>query len=105
MPALLTPPRISPTATSAERQEAARQTYRQSVADGHPLTGVELAGEEELAWLLPITVDGLIAAADPELVDPATLRRVVCAWPPIAFALSFELWLQLIRPDQPEAAR
>jgi hypothetical protein len=102
----------------------------------------QLAGEDLLAWLLPISVDGLIAAAsmsmlvrrragepagtlawsalllglsaslaanivaaDPDLVDPATLRRVVGAWPPIALGLSFELWLQLFRPDEPEAAR
>lgn len=51
-----------------------------------------------LAWpglLLGVaaTVAGNIASA-----EPAALARVVAAWPPIAFALSYELLLSLIRP-------
>lgn len=39
---LLPPPSVNHHATAGDRQEAARQAYRQSVADGKPLTGVEL---------------------------------------------------------------
>ncbi len=90
------------------------------------------AGEGWLAWLLPVSVDGLVVAgsttmvvrrrkghgggwlawvavglgigaslaanvvaADPSLVDPEVVRRVIAGWPPVALAISAELALQL----------
>ncbi len=51
-----------------------------------------------LAWCgllvgVAATVAGNIASA-----EPTALARVVAAWPPVAFALSYELLLSLIRP-------
>lgn len=97
-----------------------------------------LAGEGWRAYVLPISVDGLVVAAsmtmltrrraghragalawaalllglagslaanvlaaDPGLIDPALIRRIVAAWPPIALALTWELFLQqLHQPHQ-----
>lgn len=100
-----------------------------------------LAGEGLLAYLFPVSVDGLmvaasmsmlvrrragepagklawcalllglaaslaanVIAADPSLVDPMLVRRVVAAWPPLALGLSFELLLQQLRAAENRAA-
>jgi len=58
-----------------------------------------------LAWAgllvgVAATVAGNIASA-----DPTALARIVAAWPPVAFALSYELLLALLRPAaEPEPA-
>jgi len=54
-----------------------------------------------LAWCgllvgVAATVAGNIASA-----EATTLARLVAAWPPVAFALSYELLLSLVRPDAP----
>ncbi len=93
-----------------------------------------LAGEGWRAWLLPVSVDGLVvagsmtmlvrrrageragalawaalllglgvsmagnvAAADPSVIDPELLSRLVAGWPPLALALSYELLMQQIK--------
>jgi hypothetical protein len=94
----------------------------------------EIAGESWRAYLLPLSVDGLIVAAsmsmlisrragepagalawcalllgltaslaanvvaaDPDLIDPVLVSRVVAAWPPLALGISFELSLRQLR--------
>lgn len=37
-----------------------------------------------------------VVAADPTLADPALIRRLVAAWPPLALGISFELTVQLL---------
>ncbi len=54
-----------------------------------------------LAWTgllvgIAATVAGNVASAEPTLA-----ARLVAAWPPVAFALSYELLLALIRPAPP----
>lgn len=108
----------------------------------HQRVLAELAGEGWRAYLLPLSVDGLIVAAsmsmlvrrragqpagalawcalllglaaslaanvvaaDPELLDPVLVSRVVAAWPPIALGLSFELSIGQLRPANPRAPR
>jgi len=44
------------------------------------------------------TIAGNVASA-----EPSTLARLVAAWPPIAFALSYEYLLTLLRPADPRA--
>lgn len=56
-----------------------------------------------LAWCgllvgVAATVAGNVASA-----EPTVLARLVAAWPPVAFALSYELLLTLIRPTTPAA--
>lgn len=58
-----------------------------------------------LAWtglLLGVaaTIAGNIASAEPTI-----LARLVAAWPPVAFALSYELLLSLLRPTLPAQQR
>jgi hypothetical protein len=36
-----------------------------------------------------------VVAADPSLVEPGVVRRVIAGWPPVALAISAELALQL----------
>jgi len=45
------------------------------------------------------TIAGNVASA-----EPTSLARLVAAWPPIAFALSYEFLLTLLRPPTPPAA-
>lgn len=108
----------------------------------HQRVLAELAGEGWRAYLLPLSVDGLIVAAsmsmlvrrragepagalawcalllglaasltanvvaaDPELVDPVLVSRVVAAWPPIALGLSFELSIGQLRPTNRHSPR
>lgn len=108
----------------------------------HQRVLAELAGEGWRAYLLPLSVDGLIVAAsmsmlvrrrtgepagalawcalllglaasltanvvaaDPELLDPILVSRVVAAWPPIALGLSFELSIGQFRPANPRSPR
>jgi hypothetical protein len=108
----------------------------------HQRVLAELAGEGWRAYLLPLSVDGLIVAAsmsmlvrrragepagalawcalllglaaslaanvvaaDPELVDPVLVSRVVAAWPPIALGLSFELSIGQLRTANPRSSR
>jgi hypothetical protein len=40
-----------------------------------------------------------VVAADPSLVDPDVVRRVIAGWPPVALAISAELALQLRSSD------
>lgn len=54
-----------------------------------------------LAWAgllvgVAATVAGNVASA-----EPTAMARLVAAWPPVAFALSYELLLALIRPTAP----
>jgi len=44
------------------------------------------------------TIAGNVASA-----EPTTLARLVAAWPPVAFALSYEYLLTLLRPADPRA--
>jgi len=53
-----------------------------------------------LALGVAATVAGNIASA-----EPTAAARVIAAWPPVAFALSYELLLALIRPASQGAAR
>jgi hypothetical protein len=108
----------------------------------HQRVLADLAGEGWRAYLLPLSVDGLIVAAsmsmlvrrragepagalawcalllglaaslganvvaaDPELVDPVLVSRVVAAWPPTALGLSFELSIRQLRPTNPRSPR
>jgi len=55
-----------------------------------------------LAWSgllvgIAATIAGNVASAEPTLA-----ARLVAAWPPVAFALSYELLLALVRPPQPD---
>jgi hypothetical protein len=111
-----------------------------TVSFEHQRTLAAFAGEGWRAWLLPVSVDGLVlaasmtmlvhrragqpagalawlaltlglgtslaanvVAADPSIVDPAAVRRIVAAYPPLALALAWELLLQQRRP--PAGAR
>jgi len=38
-----------------------------------------------------------VLAADPSVVDPVLVRRIVAAWPPLALGVSFELFLGVLR--------
>lgn len=108
----------------------------------HQRVLAEVAGEGWRAYLLPLSVDGLIVAAsmsmlvrrragepagalalcalllglaaslaanvvaaDPELIDPVLVSRVVAAWPPIALGLSFELSIGQLRATNPRSPR
>lgn len=108
----------------------------------HQRVLAHVAGEGWRAYLLPLSVDGLIVAAsmsmlvrrragqpagalawcalllglaaslaanvvaaDPELLDPVLVSRVVAAWPPIALGLSFELSIGQLRPASPRSPR
>jgi hypothetical protein len=58
-----------------------------------------------LAWAsllagVAATIAGNVAAA-----EPTALARLVAAWPPVAFALSYELLLTLLRPTPAPADR
>jgi hypothetical protein len=91
------------------------------------------AGEGDMAGVLPLSVDGLVVAASMSLLSakragqragvlpwlalaaglgaslaanvaaaqPTLAGRLVAAWPPAAFALSFELLLRQHRTDRP----
>jgi hypothetical protein len=59
-----------------------------------------------LAWLsltvgLGTSLAANVVAADPSLIDPAAVRRIVAAYPPLALALAWELLLQQHRPPRP----
>lgn len=59
-----------------------------------------------LAWVALVLGVGAslaanVIAADPGLVDPAVLRRVVAGWPPLALGISFELLVRQLRSDGP----
>ena len=63
-----------------------------------------------LAWCalllgLAASLAANVVAADPELVDPVLMSRVVAAWPPIALGLSFELSIGQLRPTNPRSPR
>ena len=60
---------------------------------GQPGGALPWAG---LALGIAATIAGNIASA-----EPTTLARMVAAWPPIAFALSYEFLLTLLRPADP----
>jgi len=60
---------------------------------GQPGGALPWAG---LALGIAATIAGNIASA-----EPTTLARLVAAWPPIAFALSYEFLLTLLRPADP----
>lgn len=55
-----------------------------------------------IAWV-SLVLGGLtslaanVVAADPSIVDPVLIRRLVAAWPPIALLLAYELLLQQLR--------
>lgn len=58
-----------------------------------------------LAWLavglgIGASRTANVVAADPGLVDPAIVRRVIAGWPPVALAISAELALQLRSADR-----
>jgi hypothetical protein len=136
------PPRtasVSPPVTPGVRRVTTAAVLAVAVVAGaasydHQQFLAELAGEGWLAYLFPVSVDGLtvaasmsmlvrrranepagtlawcalllglaaslaanVIAADPSLVDPVLVRRVVAAWPPLALGLSFELLLQQLR--------
>jgi hypothetical protein len=60
-----------------------------------------------LAWLalalgLGTSLAANVVAADPTIVDPAAIRRIVAAYPPLALALAWELLLQQRRPARPQ---
>jgi hypothetical protein len=46
---------------------------------------------------LGVSVAANVAAADPSVIDPELLSRLVAAWPPLALALSYELLMQQIK--------
>jgi hypothetical protein len=46
---------------------------------------------------LGVSVAANVAAADPSVIDPGLLSRLVAAWPPLALALSYELLMQQIK--------
>jgi hypothetical protein len=53
-----------------------------------------------LAWLavglaMGASLAANVVAADPSLVEPGVVRRVIAGWPPVALAISAELALQL----------
>jgi hypothetical protein len=53
-----------------------------------------------LAWLavglgIGASLAANVVAADPSLVEPDVVRRVIAGWPPVALAISAELALQL----------
>ncbi len=53
-----------------------------------------------LAWVavglgIGASLAANVVAADPSLVDPEVVRRVIAGWPPVALAISAELALQL----------
>jgi hypothetical protein len=55
-----------------------------------------------LAWValglgLAVSLAGNVVAADPSLVDPLVVKRLVAAWPPVALALAYELLMQQVR--------
>jgi len=57
-----------------------------------------------LAWLavglgIGASLAANVVAADPSLVDPDVVRRVIAGWPPVALAISGELALQLRSAD------
>lgn len=56
-----------------------------------------------LTWValtlgLTVSLAGNVVAADPSLVDPVVVKRLVAAWPPVALALAWELCLRMVRP-------
>jgi hypothetical protein len=53
-----------------------------------------------LAWLavslgIGASLAANVVAADPDLVDPDVVRRVIAGWPPVALAISAELAIEL----------
>jgi hypothetical protein len=133
------PPDDAPTVTPGVRRITTVAVLAVALVAGvasydHQRVLADIAGESWRAYLLPLSVDGLIVAAsmamlvrrragepagllawcalllgltaslaanvvaaDPDLVDPVLVSRVVAAWPPVALGISFELSLQQLR--------
>jgi hypothetical protein len=58
---------------------------------GHPAGALTWAA---LLLGLGASLAANVVAADPGIVDPALLRRLVGAWPPVALGLAYELAMQ-----------
>ena len=63
-----------------------------------------------LAWLavglgIGASLAANVVAADPSLVEPDVVRRVIAGWPPVALAIAAELALQLRSTRIPGTAR
>jgi Protein of unknown function (DUF2637) len=57
-----------------------------------------LASEGWRAGLLPVSVDGLIIAANVAAAEPTMVGRVVAAWPPVSLLLAWNLLMQVRAP-------
>ena len=58
-----------------------------------------------LALGVAASVGANVAGADPSLVDPVLVGRLVAAWPPLALFLSLELLMRQLGADRPRRAR